>query len=399
MRRILFVDDEQYVLEALGDLLRRHRATWDMEFALGGKTALEILRARPCDVVISDMRMPGMDGAELLTRVQREFPHTVRLVLSGHVEPEDAMRTIPVAHQCLSKPCDVALLKNTIERICSVLELVSDDAVRATIGRIGALPARPHVYAAILERLRDPNASNQDIAALLEQDMGMCAKVLNVANSAFFGLPRQVTGISDAVSYLGLRMIGNLTLSLSVFSSDRPVQGVSLESIQRHAMLVGQLARTIAPASISDEAFLAGMLHDVGLLLLASGLPDQFRRTLESVEQQPRPFHVAERELWGVTHAELGAYLIGLWNLPYPIVEAVALHHRPLAARQAGGLSFSVCVAGMLANEVTAAPATIWHPQEQALDEAFLAPAGMGGRLDEWRDAARSRVAEWSEAA
>lgn len=104
-KRVLFVDDEQEVLEGLRNLLRRNRHEWDMVFALGGYEALAELSRGTVDVVVTDMRMPGMDGAQLLAQVKTVSPSTARLVLSGHAEKEAILRALPVAHQFLSKPC------------------------------------------------------------------------------------------------------------------------------------------------------------------------------------------------------------------------------------------------------------------------------------------------------
>ena len=111
MRRILFVDDDPRILEELRDMLRPQRHDWEMAFAPSGDAALALMQASPFDVIVSDMRMPGMDGAALLARVRQEYPQVVRIVLSSHTELSTALRVVPVAHQFLAKPCDAEMLR------------------------------------------------------------------------------------------------------------------------------------------------------------------------------------------------------------------------------------------------------------------------------------------------
>lgn len=335
MKRVLFVDDEARVLEGLRDLLRRHRKKWDMVFALGSDAALKELQTAPPDVVVSDMRMPGMDGAALLSHVQKEHPRAVRIILSGYAENEAAMRTVTVAHQFLTKPCDVGVLEGAIDRVCALQELLADERLQSMVGKIDSLPTLPKVHATLVAKLKDPATSSRQIAALLEEDMGMCAKVLQLVNSSFFGLGRRVRTVEDAVVYLGSDMIRNLVLTSAVFNLQRPLHGVSAERLRRHALLVGGIAQRLASdRKTAEDAFLAGVLHDIGVLILASQLPEQFEQALRSIQANPRPLHDAELELWGVSHDVIGAYLLGLWGLPYHIVEAVALHHRPIDLAQ-----------------------------------------------------------------
>src|SRR6185369_4538284 len=128
--RILFVDDELNVLAGLRDSLRRHRREWDMVFAPGGPEALAELRQKTFDVIVSDMRMPAMDGAALLEQVRAEFPEVARIILSGHAERNAVLRALPVAQQFLSKPCDAHVLEGVLKRIYAIQNLLPNPAHR-----------------------------------------------------------------------------------------------------------------------------------------------------------------------------------------------------------------------------------------------------------------------------
>jgi len=284
MNRILFVDDEPRILDGLRDTLRRERKRWEMVFAVGAEAALAECEKQPFDVIVSDMRMPRMDGARLLAIVRERWPETVRIILSGFTEHEAAMRAVPVAHQFLTKPCDAALLTRTIERACGIQGRVHNDAMRRLIGVIDGLPPRPRVYSEMLALLEGGGGSTAQIAALLERDLALTAKLLQLVNSAFFGVPRHITRIEDAVAYVGQQTILNLAVSVSAFSASAPVAGLSIDALQRRSFRAGRMAQELVRDDAArDEAFLAGMLQDIGELTLASRLPEHWAAACDAI--------------------------------------------------------------------------------------------------------------------
>ncbi|MGH9407223.1 MAG: HDOD domain-containing protein [Terriglobia bacterium] len=390
MRRVLFVDDEPNVLQALQRMLRSQRGEWEMSFAQGGDAALAMLAAAPFDVVVSDMRMPGMDGPSLLGRVQEEFPQVIRIILSGHADLSSAFRAVPIAHQFLGKPCDPSTLRVSIERACRLQSVLSDDALRRTVGSMGALPALPRTYTALTDALGDADVSLDRVAKLIEQDVAIAAKILQLVNSSFFGLARNVTNIQTAVSYLGTNILKNLVLSLGVFRSFEQkelVAGFSVDEFQNHAYLTAKIAQTLPTVKyLSDMTGLAALLHDVGKLVLAARMPDYLARVLAQARERQRPIFEIEQELSGVTHAEIGAYLLGLWGLPSPIVEAVAHHHAPGRVPQQGMDALAaVHLANVLALECRAASTAECGLVQPTLDETLVDALGVTDRLPEWR--------------
>lgn len=222
MKRILFVDDEPRLLEGLQRMFRPHRKQWDMLFATSGEQALAILETNPCDVIVTDMRMPGMDGATLLEQVQERYPSLARIVLSGHVEMEAALRAAPVAHQFLSKPCDPETLRETIERVCDCRARLSDEGIRRVIGAVGKLPSMPATCTSLLAALQDPETDLARVTRLIEDDVGIAAKVLQLVSSAFFGRRNEVRSVRDAVNYLGLETLKQLVLSVQILGNFIP---------------------------------------------------------------------------------------------------------------------------------------------------------------------------------
>ncbi|MFW5739934.1 MAG: HDOD domain-containing protein [Myxococcota bacterium] len=392
-RRILFVDDEPHILEGLRNRLRRKRKVWEMFFANGGDEALALLGDQPVDVIVSDMRMPRMDGATLLERVQKQHPGIVRIVLSGHAELESALRVVPVAHQFLTKPCEVGLLENVVERACNLHQLINDDVVRRALGGVQSLPSLPRVYAELQSILQDEDVSAQRVAEVLKQDVGMCAKLLQMVNSAFFRLPRPIAKVEEAVMYLGFTTIKQVVLTAAVFSSassgGAPAT-LDIEALQRHSVLTGRLASELfQDRKMQDEAFCAGLLHDVGKLVVATQLPERAAQVADVVRAEGTTVHAAEQTAFGVTHAEVGGYLLGLWGLPYRIVEAVANHHAIERVEQREfDLLSATYVANALANEQTPSALRRAKPAFDPLDLDYLERMGVSDQLESWREKA-----------
>jgi HD-like signal output (HDOD) protein len=388
--RILFVDDEPVFLDSLEHVMRRFRGLWRMDFASSGTEALAALADEPVDVVISDMRMPGIDGAALLTEVRDRYPATIRIVLSGYGSPQDLTRAAIVAHRFLPKPFDVEQLGLLITRSCALRELTGHtEAYRVAAGAT-ALPSRPRLYAELNQVLCDPRWGPIQVAAVIERDVAMTAKVLQLANSAFFGVGHDVTRVRDAVVYLGVETIKSLTLTAEAFGKLAPkgIKGFSIDEFQRHAMLVAQLTAGILPDGRGQqEAVTAALLHDIGELVLIADGRGRWAMLNAEAHRRQLPLHQIELELEGVTHAATGAYLLSLWGLPDCVVEAVAHHHDPGAVP---GLAFdavaAVHVADALAHELH--PGTDEGPPSGTLDEALLDRLALRPRLDRWRELA-----------
>lgn len=390
VRRILFVDDEQHILDGLGNLLRKQRKRWEMVFALGAEPALAELRKGSFDVVVSDMRMPGMDGAAFLSRVKADFPSAARIILSGHAERDAVVAAVAVAHQFLSKPCTGEALTSVIERTCALQCRLQDERVRGVIGRLDKLPSAPGTYLDLVRAAADPDTGIADLARIVERDPAMAIKVLQLVNSAFFGLAHTMASVSKAVNYLGADLLKGLALSAQVFemADGARVPGFSLEQLQRQSLFCGRLAgRFVTETKGSEEALTAGFVGAAGKIVLCRALPEEFARVIQLATHSRRAFHLVERELLGVTHAEIGAYLLGVWGLPFQIVEAVAYQHSPsLVTEGTREVLAAVHVATVLSEELQRGSPP--SDGEGGLDLAFLAQVGLSGSLSQWRSQA-----------
>lgn len=392
MKHIIFVDDEPRILHGLQRMLRGQRHEWEMTFVESGADAMDHLRSHQVDVIVSDMRMPVMDGAALLSLVQEQFPDVVRIVLSGHADMEAAMRALPVTHQFLSKPCDSDKMVAVISRACELMTQLNNDKLKSTIGKIDTLPAVPRVYQELSRSLADPEVAIEDIAAIVSKDVSISAKILQLVNSSFFGLASEITSMEQATSYLGLNMLRSLVLATEVFTgfaSNRSLDVAWLEAEQQHVTLTARIARELVDdVSEKADAYMAAMLHDIGKLILATSIPASFEQALISSEQNGVALYQAEEEVNGVSHAEVGAYLLGLWGMPYPIVEAVANHHHPRRVpHDELGILGAVHIADTLAHD------QLGQHQRAHLDEIYIESIGCADQIDAWHELAASLVA------
>jgi len=400
MKRILFVDDEPNILDGLKRMLRSQRKVWHMAFTTSGAEALSVMADEPFDVIVTDMKMPGMNGAELLQRVQDEHPRTIRFVLSGHADLEASLQSIAVSHQFLSKPCEAGLLKSVVERACGLDDLLQQQSLRRILGTITELPVLPEVYQALTKALGEEEVDIQEIGSIVEQDIGIAAKILQLVNSSFFGYCRDFTDLRDATAYLGVNTIRDLVLTFAMFrqfEGSAVPAGFSIARVQSHSLLTSRIARRLlSEKKVAEQAFLAAMLHDVGKLILMTCFAEPFETIIKSGAGSKRPFHEVEEEVIGVSHAEIGAYLLALWGMPYPVVEAVAHHHHPtrvLGQTELGVLG-ATHVADALAQEQDGN-----NPATFALDEEYLETLGVLGKLPEWRAIAAEEAGGEKEAA
>lgn len=394
--RIAFVDDEPHVLRGLRRSMLDMEDQWDMTFHGSGDEALAAMERQPVDAVVSDMRMPGMDGAELLDRVCKLWPQTIRIILSGYAETASVLKTVGPAHIYLAKPCDPTTLQDALARPLALRRFLGNPTLRAVLGGLSNLPSVPALFVKITEELRSSNASPASVAEILAKDIAMTAEILKLTNSAFFALNARISTPFQAVRTLGLETIQTLVLQVGIFR--QMSGGISmplLDALSRHGLAVGRLAESIAREAGADAAAAtatakaaqcAGMLSCIGSLVLLDHAGERYLKALSTVGPA-RSQSVVEIEAFGAAHNHIGAYLLGLWGFSDDIVEALAFADDPAWAPGDGNLVLiAVHAALALGERFPLLPASVTEPEK--LNMSYLIDIRKDGRVSRWRQLA-----------
>ncbi len=387
-KSVLFVDDETNILDGLRRMLITMKSEWDMNFVNSGAAALDFLSKKHVDIIVTDMRMPEMDGVELLTQVQSKFPGVIRIILSGHSDKTMIMKSVKLAHQFLTKPCPAEKIKDTINSAYSMLKILKNEDVKSMVSRIDSLPSLPDTYLKVVEEMNSEDCSVAKVGALISSDVGMSANVLKLVNSSFFGFTNHISSPMQAVGLLGLDVVKGVLLTSHLFHSfkDENTRNFSLEKMMSHSILVARIAKAVAlqckmNRKVVDDCFIAGILHDIGKLIMLANFKVTYNVIIDNSKQENKSLWVSEKDILGVTHSEIGAYLLGLWGMPNSIVEAVALHHTPNLSINEG---ISPLTAVHLAN-VFEHRHVVLHEnyEEHGLDAEYIARIGLTDSINE----------------
>lgn len=392
-KTILFVDEEHFARKALKRSFRDMRDEWEMRFAGTPEEGLAVLAGERVDVLVTEVVFTHQSGIEFLYKVKAEYPQPVRIIMSGYVDQTVILKSVDLVHQFLSKPCDHAELKATIIKAIFVRDLLAQEPLKKVVAGIDSLPSLPSLYTELVNELRSEDASIQKVGDIISRDISFTAKLLKTVNSSFFGLPQRVTDPARAVGLLGLDLVQSIVLASGTFDKFKGLKfkGFSIEQLWDHALLTAMTARILAREAGFENreietAFLAGLLHDIGKLLLAAHLPEQFQAVLLLMNAGTRHHSMASAEMatLGTTHAAIGAYLLGLWGLPDPIVQATAYHHSP-GTMSVRGIGFPglVHVANAFAQAGPALSDTA-HVLD-GLDYHYLEESGLLGDLSQWQ--------------
>jgi putative nucleotidyltransferase with HDIG domain len=394
-KRILLADADSQVLvdfrQAMGD-------EWQVVAVPAAAAALSEMEKEPFDVVVADLDLKEVDGCELLNRIQAASPKAVRFILAGEADHDRVVKKVLGAHQFIAKPLEASKLKATIERALALDHWIPKNSIRELVARIRTLPTIPSLYLEVQAALKSSDATTEQVGAIIAKDMAMMTKLLQVINSACFGLPRKITNPTEAVGLLGFETVNSMVMAIKVLSQFDKVKPVyfSIDRLWRHSTEVARNAKQIAmwhteDSALADAAFTGGLLHDLGKVVLAANFDEQYRGAQSLALKQNLPLWDVEKEIFGASHGEIGAYLLGLWGMPLELHEIAAFHHHPSRSLVN---KFTPLTAVHIANafeyETNADKEGLPVPK---IDEAYLAQIGVLDCLDGWRSAIKKRDA------
>jgi HD-like signal output (HDOD) protein/CheY-like chemotaxis protein len=371
--KIMFVDDEQLILTGIKRAL--FRSKWEIILALSGQQALETLQETPVDVVVSDMLMPGMNGAELLETVGDLYPSIVRIILSGHADDELALRASYIAHQWLSKPCDPLILKEELTRIDELRLLLPIEKTQKVVGGIKFLPSPPRIYRELKTLFQKDRTSTKNISKIISRDPSITLKLLQLSNSAFFFRGEKITEIDKAISRLGVNVVCNIVLAAEVYSQTVNIEESVLDAIHHRSANVALLAQSFVEESLREQTMLAGLLHNLGEIMLYSVSPESTSKYLELRNNGGDNTNI-ERELFGADNIQFTSYFLHLWSFPCTLIECIALQNQ---VSKLVKLPYGSATAIYIANQLLS---------QNELNDDFITHFNLEDKLTTWKERA-----------
>ncbi|MBN8550239.1 MAG: HDOD domain-containing protein [Deltaproteobacteria bacterium] len=335
--KILLVDDDPDIVSIATLMLQSARPEWKFTSLCDPAGVEQLLRAENFDAIVSDLEMPGMTGIELLTQVAVADPLMVRVMVSSKAEAAREVEALGIAHRFFAKPCDYRQLAVMLDRSLELRKRLRGSRLRALIHSMPALPSPPRTYFALQKLLGGKGFHASTLVDLLKKEMSLTAFMLKAANSSYYGARQPIESIERAVSLLGVTTIQSLVLGAELFSQldARKSKEFGVDRLFDHSARVAGIAASLAERRpetrpLKDLAYTAGLLHDVGRLVCIHSLSDTYKKIMDKAGADFHALYLEEIAVLGVSHQEIGAYLLSLWGLPEPIVEAVAYHHQPL---------------------------------------------------------------------
>jgi HD-like signal output (HDOD) protein len=389
-KQICFAGFGERELAVLQPSLAAKAATWDCVFSPDAAATLITLAKTPFDVLVANLGAGGIHDVEFLQQAAVQYPRTLRFVLGDVGDRELMVHCMGAAYQFIAKPWKPQDLVSTLERSLALDAWLSNDKLRSIVPRLGKLPGLPSTYFEVIKKAESPNASVESISDVIARDPALTARLLQMVNSPACGLAEKITSPADAVSMLGIETVKSLVLCLQLFTQSAPVEGasLSLDQLWRHSFSVATLAarvvlRCIGSERMASDAYTAGLLHNIGQIVLATNLSREYSVVVETARSIKSPLQEAEMKLLGVTRHQVGAYLLGLWGMPLPLLESTALHETPAMTK---AVEFSVLtavhVANVLASEQTGRIEGLPAPK---LDAEYLATLELPNKPEAWR--------------
>lgn len=346
--RIMFVDDEVLLLNGFKRLLFKKK--WTLYFASSGQKALEILQEHSVDFIVSDMRMPGMSGGELLERVYQLHPETVRIILSGQSDEQASIKASEFAHQWFTKPCDPQELEKTLIGIDKIRQLFPNEEILKDIGHIKTLPSPPKIFLQLKAILDNDTVDMEEISSVILKDPGLVAKLLQVTNSAFFAQTKAVETLKEAITRVGTDLVIGTILAIELYENLQNIPVDFIEIQQSHCLATAKLASSFVEQEYKDQTILVGLLHNIGkliMLLISPKIIDVYNDKSITPEME-RDY---EKDKLKVEQAQLAGYLMHLWHFDYSLIKNILLHNKPNALiKMEFGPATAVYIADKLIN-------------------------------------------------
>jgi HD-like signal output (HDOD) protein len=394
-KRILFLATDPAGSESIRTDLTAIEAGWET-FVVGTfDEAVTAIEARLADVIVADHHVTDASGAKLLNWAAEHLPKAPRLIMAEASEREQVLRLVVAPHHFLPKPIAPDILRGTIQSALLLDRAMPSEVLLTLASRIKVFPPLPSLYFRVLNELKSPDFSAQTVGEIVAKDLAMTTRLLQVINSGFYSLPRRITDLTEAVNLLGQESVKSLIIGIHLFLQHEHIKPLyfSISQLWRHSTAVAHGARMIVQMETgdperADEAYTAGLLHDIGKLVLANNFEAQYNKVQKSARASGQPLWVVETEEFGVSHGELGAFILGRWGMPVALLEATALHHQP---GRLGTQEFSALTAVHIANAIEHELRGIKEGDvPSTIDQPYIESLRLEGLIDGWKECIRN---------
>lgn len=333
MKNILFVDDDENLLNGFRRALRKKKDTWSVYFSLDPNKALSLMNQIKMDVVVSDMKMPSMYGSTFLTIVNKKYPDTIRFILSGQSDDKAVFNSLKPSHQFISKPCPAEDIILKIEGVLSSSLFITNSDLKERINNMSSLPTMPDLYIKLEKELQKNDYSLQSVAEIISTDLAMSTQILKIINSSYFGLKKEISDVKEAVSYIGIDYIKNITLVTKVFESSN-AHGLFTKSLYEISIVHAAINKTFIEQlefdkTISSTIYLISMLQNVGVLIIQKIYPELLKEFNTYSPKNILALIEKEEEKFQGNHYLIGSYLLCLWGIKNTIIEPIAYWKTP----------------------------------------------------------------------
>ena len=333
MKKILIVDNDQEILNLFSVAFEGEN--YILLFSNSGKHALELLENQSVDLIITNIRMPIMDGYELLSSVKKLYPHILRMILSSNLNDILAVKTLQqyLAMMVFIKPFDNEVLINTIKRVFETTKLLENRKLLDFDDDIKSLPTIRSLYIKIMQMIEN-NCNISLVANEIESDTSISTKILRLANSALYA--RKTGSIQQAICFIGLQNTKNIVLATSVIDTlgTNSITAEYVENIWKQANICNKMLSFIylkhLKKKMHDTYTVAGLLMNVGSVLMLNRFKEKYLELIQLADAANMNMTTIEWEAFETSHCEVGGYLLQWWQFPYPLVEVALYHHTPL---------------------------------------------------------------------
>lgn len=385
--RILYLEENTDHVTRLVHALRERKG-WEVTHAENAGEARAIARKQPVDVALISATMPDIEPVAIAEELTQLHPKLSTFILAPEGDSKGASAFASGRFQWLPRQDDPEPLITAIERMAQLVSWLTSNTTLELVSGLHSLPPIPSNYQGVIRAIQSPDASLQDIGEAISKDVGMTSRVLQVANSAYYGYSKKITSPSEASLLLGIETLKSLVRYTHVLNNfpQTAASNAIFEKVWRHSVGVAAVARKITmmqtrDEALAEEAFTAGLLHDIGKLVLVSLKPEEYKEVMRQAYESKSLLHTMERVKLGTTHAETGAYLLSLWGIPFSILEAVAWHHFPSECKDK---RFSALTAVHVANVAEHRRKDTDNVKPPALDDRYLSDLGLTAQAVEW---------------